>query len=59
MPGIEEHDLKIELKEDILEIAAVSKSRTYRKDILLPQKLDSQNLSFKYTNGILEIKIKK
>ena len=59
MPGIEECDLKIDLKEDILEISAVSKNRTYRKELLLPVKVIEQNLSHKFTNGILEIKIKK
>jgi HSP20 family protein len=59
MPGIEEGDLKIDLKEDILEISAVSKNRTYRKELLLPVKVIEQNLSHKFTNGILEIKIKK
>ena len=59
MPGIEETDLKIDLKEDILEISAVSKSRTYRKELLLPSKAVMENLTHKFTNGILEIKIKK
>ena len=59
MPGIEETDIKIDLKEDILEISAVSTSRTYRKEILLPVKLLKTNLSHKFTNGILEIRIKK
>ena len=59
MPGIEETDLKIDLKEDILEISAVSKSRTYRKELLLPSKAVIENLTHKFTNGILEIKIKK
>lgn len=59
MPGIEENDLVIDLKEDILEISAVSKSRTYRKELLLPVKLITSNLSHKFTNGILEIRIKK
>ncbi|MFA5329032.1 MAG: Hsp20/alpha crystallin family protein [Prolixibacteraceae bacterium] len=59
MPGIEDKDIKIDLKEDILEISAVSTSRTYRKEILLPVKLLKTNLSHKFTNGILEIKIKK
>lgn len=59
MPGIEENDLVIDLKEDILEISAVSKSRTYRKELLLPVKADMQNLSHKFTNGILEIRITK
>ena len=59
MPGIEENDLKIDLKEDILEISAASKSRTYRKELLLPVKANMENLSRKFTNGILEIRIKK
>jgi len=59
MPGIEENDLKIDLKEDILEISAVSKNRTYRKELLLPVKASNQNLTHKFKNGILEIRIKK
>jgi HSP20 family protein len=59
MPGIEETDLKIDLKEDILEISAASKSRTYRKELLLPAKVIKSNLRHKFTNGILEIRIKK
>lgn len=59
MPGIEEKDIKIDLKEDILEISAAGKSRTYRKELLLPVKASSQNLKHKFTNGILEIRIKK
>ena len=59
MPGIEENDLKIDLKEDILEISAASKNRTYCKELLLPVKAVSQNLTHKFKNGILEIRIKK
>ena len=59
MPGIDENDIKIDLKEDILEISAISTSRTYRKEILLPVKVLKSNLSHKFTNGILEIRIKK
>ncbi|MCX6306108.1 MAG: Hsp20/alpha crystallin family protein [Bacteroidetes bacterium] len=59
MPGIEESDIHIDLKEDILEISAVSKSRSYRKELLLPEKADRKNLRHKFTNGILEIRIKK
>jgi HSP20 family protein len=59
MPGIEEDDLKIDLKEDILEFSAVGKNRSYRKELLLPAKVLPENLSHKFTNGILEIRIKK
>ncbi|MDA3817417.1 MAG: Hsp20/alpha crystallin family protein [Prolixibacteraceae bacterium] len=59
MPGIEENDIKIDLKEDILEILADSKHRNYRKELLLPVKGKMANLKQKFTNGILEIRIKK
>ena len=59
MPGIEDNDLKIEMKEDILEISAASKSRTYRKELLLPIKASIEKLNHKFKNGILEIRIKK
>ena len=59
MPGIESDDITIDLKEDILEISAVSNSRKYRKELLLQEKFDKQNLHHKFTNGILEIRIKK
>jgi HSP20 family protein len=59
MPGIEESDLKIDLKGDILEISAERKSRKYHKELLLPMKADKSNMTLRYNNGILEIRIKK
>ncbi|MEI6885063.1 MAG: Hsp20/alpha crystallin family protein [Bacteroidota bacterium] len=59
MPGIEDNEIKIELKEDMLEISAAGKNRTYRKELLLPVKAIKKNLRHKFTNGILEIRIKK
>jgi len=59
MPGIEEADLKIDLKEDILDIIAARNTRKYHKELLLPQKVMKENMKVKYNNGILEIRIKK
>jgi len=59
MPGIDENDIEIDLKGDILDISAVGKNRTYRKELLLPVKGKKDNLRHKFTNGILEIRIKK
>jgi HSP20 family protein len=59
MPGVEAKDIEIDLKEDILEIKAIGKNRTYRKELLLPIKASKENLKHKFTNGILEIRIKK
>jgi HSP20 family protein len=59
MPGIEQGDLKIDLKGDILEIAAERNARKYRKELLLPMKAAKSKMKTKYNNGILEIRIKK
>jgi HSP20 family protein len=59
IPGVEEEGISVALKGDILEISAVSKNRTYRKEVLLPVEADQENLSYSYKNGILEVRIKK
>jgi HSP20 family protein len=59
MPGVSEADIKLDLKEDILDISAQTADRKYHKEILLPTKVQAETMSFTYNNGILEIKVKK
>ena len=59
MPGVNEQDIKLDLKGDILDISAKSKERKYHKEALLPAKVKPETLASSYKNGILEIKIKK
>lgn len=59
MPGINEEDIKLELKGDILNISAQTGDRKYHKEVLLPAKVKSETLTSSYKNGILEIKITK
>ena len=59
MPGLNEGDIKLDLKDDILEIAAQTGDRKYRKELLLPVKAKTENMTSAYRNGILEIRIKK
>ena len=59
MPGIDDSDIIIDLKDDILEISTKSLKKSYRKELLLPIKSDNNAMKQKYTNGILEIRIKK
>jgi HSP20 family protein len=59
MPGIEESDIIIDFKDDILEISTRSNKKSYRKELLLPITSADQAIQKKYTNGILEIRIKK
>ena len=59
MPGVNQEDIKLDLKEDILDISARNGDRKYHTEALLPAKVLAKNLSSSYKNGILEIKIKK
>ncbi|MDD3978386.1 MAG: Hsp20/alpha crystallin family protein [Methanomicrobium sp.] len=59
MPGVNESDIKIDLKGDILDISAGRGDRKYHKEVLLPSKVNTGTLTSSYKNGILEIKIKK
>ena len=57
MPGIDEKDVQIEIKGDILNITAEGKTRKYQKEILLSREGTSENMTWSYKNGMLEIKI--
>ena len=59
MPGISEADIKLDLKEDILDISAQTGDRKYHKEVLLPVKVKADTLVSSYNNGILEIEVKK
>jgi HSP20 family protein len=59
MPGVDEANIKLDLKEDILDISAQTGDRKYHKEILLPSKVQADTMSSSYANGILEIKVKK
>ena len=59
MPGVNEGDVKLDLKGDIIDISAQSGDRKYQKEVLLPTKVKAETLTSSYKNGILEVKIKK
>ena len=59
MPGINKEEIKLDLSGDILDISAKNRDRKYHKEILLPSKVKAETLTSNYTNGILEVKIKK
>jgi HSP20 family protein len=59
MPGVEDSDIIIDIKEDILAISTKNLKKSYRKEILLPLSSDNNSIIRRYTNGILEIKLKK
>ena len=59
MPGVNEEDIKFDLKADILDISARSGERKYHKEVLLPVQVKKEALSYTYKNGVLEVRIKK
>lgn len=59
LPGVEEEDIKTEIKGDILNISVQEKERKYKKEVLLPSKVEAEPTSSIYKNGILELKLKK
>ena len=52
-------DIRLELKEDILTIAAESGDKKYRKEVLLPRASAAEKMSHTCRNGVLEIRIRK
>jgi HSP20 family protein len=59
MPGVNGEDIRLDMKEDILDISAQTADRKYHKEILLPSKVNAETMTSSYNNGILEIKVKK
>jgi HSP20 family protein len=59
MPGVSPEDIKLDLREDILDISAQTGDRKYHKELLLPTKVKADTLSSNYNNGVLEVKVKK
>jgi len=59
LPGVSEKDITVELRDDILTLAAETGERKYYKEILLEAPVTSEGLTHSYRNGILEIRICK
>ncbi len=59
MPGIGEEDIQVELKDDILTVAAEHGDTKYRKEVLLPAAFPAESMSRTCRNGIVEIKFVK
>jgi HSP20 family protein len=59
MPGINQGDIHLDLKDDILDIRAESGKRKYHKEVLLPSPVQPGTMTSRYNNGILEIKVSK
>lgn len=58
LPGVQETDIKLDLKGDILNLET-SGEKKYAKEILLPATVDFGSRKMNFKNGILEVKFKK
>lgn len=59
VPGVEEKDVRIDAKEEMVSLNAKGRERKYSKDVKLPSPVDAATLETTYKNGIVEIKLKK
>jgi len=57
MPGIQKKDITLEINGDILTITAEGKNRKFEKEVLLSKEGKSEDMTWTYKNGILEIKM--
>jgi len=57
LPGIGPDDVKLELSDDVLIIAAERKTKKYRKEVLLPASFAPESMSHTCRNGVLEVKL--
>lgn len=56
MPGISVKDVHLDVRDDLLTIAAEKRDKKYRKEILLPRSYPREKMKLSCNNGILEIK---
>jgi len=59
MPGIGAEDVHLDLKDDVLTIAAERGAKKYRKEVLLPDSFALDKMQVSCTNGVLEIRCVK
>jgi len=57
LPGVSDENVQVELRDDILTIAAARGAKKYRKEVLLPASFEEKSMSRTCRNGILEVKL--
>lgn len=57
LPGVSEENIRLELRDDILEITAERGPKKYHKEVLLPASFEARAMTSSCRNGVLEIKL--
>ena len=58
MPGIDQKDIVVEARDDIIIISASTNLRKYQKEVLLSKAVKEKDMEWSYKNGVLVITIK-
>ncbi|MBU1696187.1 MAG: Hsp20/alpha crystallin family protein, partial [Proteobacteria bacterium] len=59
MPGIDQTDIVVEARDDIINISACTNLRKYQKEVLLSKAVKEKDLEWSYKNGVLVININR
>ncbi|MCW2313324.1 Hsp20/alpha crystallin family protein [Rhodoferax antarcticus] len=59
VPGITQEDVRLEIHDDILTLAAERGEKKYHKEMLLPTSFSADQMSFTCRGGIVEIRLNK
>jgi len=59
LPGIGKDDVRVDVKDDVLTIAAERGEKKYRKEVLLPYCVPKEKIQITCNNGVLELKCPK
>lgn len=59
LPGVKKSDINLHMTDDELEIGVDTERRKYHKRVKLPTKVDPKTTKATYTNGILDVSVKK
>ncbi|MEM4973486.1 MAG: archaeal heat shock protein Hsp20 [Candidatus Hadarchaeales archaeon] len=59
IPGVNKEDIDLRVTENTLIISAQHGERKYYKEVELPDKVDPKNVDASYTNGVLDVVLRK
>ncbi|MCP8304592.1 MAG: Hsp20/alpha crystallin family protein [archaeon] len=59
LPGVEKSDINLDSAEKTMTISVDTEARKYYKKVELPAEIDPDSAKASYTNGILEVEVKK
>jgi HSP20 family molecular chaperone IbpA len=58
LPGVNEKTIKVEIEGDIVHLKADSATYRFEKECLLPAHVNTEAISRRYQNGVLELRLK-